>query len=101
MTNPPETMENRMSKLKPCPFCGSEARYVEDKVLKLCYVRCESGDLCAIEIPGDTRQQAIDTWNKRTPGILPVNLETARRQELRKDKINCSGLREGKVIDGK
>jgi len=53
-----------MRKLKPCPFCGSEAKFCETSVF---WVRC-SNDTCGAETAnGDsgTKQEAAEIWNRR------------------------------------
>ena len=78
---------------KPCPFCGKEVNiedpdvlypngiaWMDDPVLirtyhnaralppsQWCYsMHCpvQAGG-CGVEMPGDTRQEAIDNWNRR------------------------------------
>ncbi len=64
-----------MAELKPCPFCGdfgnlcqAENQAYEDVPKFLWFVRCNN-KLCAIKpitpLYG-TKQQAIETWNKRS-----------------------------------
>ena len=50
-----------MSELKPCPFCGGEARYTN---LGCCvYIRC---DACDFSMPTQrTEAEAIEAWNTR------------------------------------
>lgn len=62
-------------KLKPCPFCGGEARLEQipgatwDKFV----VTCKSKKCCAFYIGYcdeglyDTRTKAIEAWNTRKP----------------------------------
>lgn len=59
-----------MDKLKPCPFCGEQPKVYDPKGRRIAWhVFCDN---CSCEGPvsfGDelveTRQQAIDTWNRR------------------------------------
>ena len=54
-----------MTELKPCPFCGSEPRIIED--LSIYWVRCDSLT-CGVNaktIPYNTRENAIKAWNTR------------------------------------
>lgn len=65
-------MENKKSKLKPCPFCGSDA---EIKIMKthqaqIAYVDCTvcSCRKTRLEYPnydGDIEYDMIDSWNRR------------------------------------
>lgn len=62
-------LEQEVSRLAPCPFCGGEARFVrmvegqfgdEDNG----FVKCLK---CGIEQPcANTRSRAIAAWNRRT-----------------------------------
>lgn len=56
--------------LKPCPFCGSKAKYfcVEQPDGTLTYeVDCESKDceVSACTMLHPTKQEAADVWNRR------------------------------------
>lgn len=57
-----------MVKLKPCPFCGSEAAYIAQNYMGQHYVRCPD---CGCTMwgldTGDevTEKQAAAYWNKR------------------------------------
>lgn len=53
-------------KLKPCPFCGSEAK-IFGKVIYDYSVVCQSNDLdCNARIPFcRNKEHAIESWNKR------------------------------------
>lgn len=46
-------------KLKPCPFCGGEAKAYNGQVV---CTKCWSGSACE-----DTTEKAIETWNRREP----------------------------------
>lgn len=57
-----------MAELKPCPFCGCKDISIGwwyDPIFgcKVHTVRCKK---CGAEKEGDTEQQAIDAWNKRS-----------------------------------
>jgi hypothetical protein len=58
-----------MAELKPCPFCGGEAR-VSDCGWGHCYVRCTntSGMKCPVRPITkyfDRANKAIEAWNRR------------------------------------
>ena len=66
MTLNPNVTEERVS-LKPCPFCGGEARLQSLPERFPSYVDCSECD-CALE-PSDYQSDAdaIAAWNTRTP----------------------------------
>ena len=54
-------------RLKPCPFCDGEAKYMEIKDFFVSrFVTCAK---CGIETPRNclNRKDAIKQWNRRTP----------------------------------
>jgi hypothetical protein len=57
------------AKLKPCPFCGSDAEIMESGSRTNNFaVRCPAFDVCEISPSTDwwlERGDAIDAWNKR------------------------------------
>ena len=57
-----------MAELKPCPFCGSDTGlYIEsdqDGYMMFYYGHCMNCDTKGPAL--QTRQQAIDAWNKRS-----------------------------------
>lgn len=62
-----------MIKLKPCPFCGSEAESVRDKTFNaetgealidpMWFVWCSE---CSALVSGATEYDAAREWNRRT-----------------------------------
>lgn len=51
--------------LKPCPFCGSEARIVTNYVGSV-YIRCTNIYKCGVRQEGwDMEEDAIEAWNRR------------------------------------
>lgn len=53
-----------MTELKPCPFCGREARIWQG--FDYYRVACESQYECAGQVgPYDTEEEAINAWNRR------------------------------------
>lgn len=54
-------------KLKPCPFCGGEAKFIHKRTtcnIKLGYIKCmECG--ARMELENCTEDFARDTWNRR------------------------------------
>lgn len=61
---------NEKDKLKKCPFCGGEAKVVEDNIIEGCpqyQVRCKNIS-CTIRPKtnwGSDRQEVIGHWNNR------------------------------------
>lgn len=57
-----------MVKLKPCPFCGKDAKlYKPSRIAKLFVVGCVNED-CGVMVEskfGKTKEEAIAAWNKR------------------------------------
>lgn len=54
-------LSEREEELKPCPFCGGEARvYTEGGTWPFVYC-----DVCSAEIQGNTKAEVIEAWNKR------------------------------------
>lgn len=50
------------TELKPCPFCGKEARILCPRG-RLAWIRC---DICSIETKiFETKKQATEFWNGR------------------------------------
>lgn len=54
-------LSERQEELKPCPFCGGEAR-VHESAGGWSFVFCEE---CEAELRGETKAEAIEAWNKR------------------------------------
>lgn len=54
--------ENTVSKLKPCPFCGSTARLYGG--VEWGCVECDNMQ-CYASVPGDTPHEAMMGWNRR------------------------------------
>lgn len=56
--------ETENTKLKPCPFCGGEAEYLNNnKFNMLCVVMCKR---CGAIIAKVKKHTAIEAWNKRS-----------------------------------
>lgn len=55
-----------MSELKPCPFCGSEAKLISRGSCN--YVTCSNEDecWCGMTCPVSTPEEAVQIWNRRT-----------------------------------
>ena len=63
-------------KLKPCPFCGGEARWVNDDES---WIKCS---YCGVEtMYFDDTQEAIEAWNRREPIDEIVEQLEERKQE--------------------
>ena len=54
-----------MSELKPCPFCGSEAKLISRGSCN--YVTCSNEDecWCGMTCPVGTPEEAVRIWNRR------------------------------------
>ena len=71
---------NKPKELKPCPFCGKNARiedhYIGDALAPYYMVGCEDHrlDYCS-----DTKEEAANKWNKRERDELAAKLERVRR----------------------
>ena len=57
-----------MNELKPCPFCGGEAQYIDEVELNYCYVFCKNCFAQTGQYVLDAEDKAITAWNKRTEG---------------------------------
>ena len=58
-----EFQGERMTELKPCPFCGSEV--VEFKVEPIWwYVQCTS-EQCKVRMVAHNREEIEEMWNRR------------------------------------
>jgi Lar family restriction alleviation protein len=55
---------NKKLKLKPCPFCGSEAHsYAQSPGLPIGNIICRE---CGVNMEGVNEENAIHQWNRRT-----------------------------------
>jgi hypothetical protein len=54
----------KVEDLKPCPFCGGNAKLNYLNTISSYAVDCEN-DCCTLNQPELTREQAIKLWNKR------------------------------------
>lgn len=57
-----------MMELKPCPFCGGSARFVELRYDKYSagFVKCnKKGIACCEQSVVQTREKAVEAWNRR------------------------------------
>ena len=91
-------MQDRDSKLKPCPFCGGEARTWEDfDGWRLYCTKCDA------TFRGGTAEELIEAWNKRTPtteDILKSFDETMKAFEAMSSEDFKKRLEEArKVVD--
>lgn len=55
------------NELKPCPFCGGEAKIGKISIDKTYYVQCGNGycDVLPSTYTYTTEEQAIEHWNRR------------------------------------
>lgn len=56
--------DRRMEELKPCPFCGSDKAKIEELEDSF-NVQCGNYSCLAYGPDGETREKAIEAWNKR------------------------------------
>ena len=74
--------EEAMSELKPCPFCGEEARMVyfgDGTGGKLCAIKCYACESCGPSHPEEEQQEAQEAWNLRAPDPEKQELVEALR----------------------
>ena len=89
--------ETAMSKLKPCPFCGSEDVAMLNPEYDLFW--CQCNDCIAETNVGDTDDEALDKWNKRA-ATQQVEIESLRGDAERLDYIEKHAICDPKM-DGK
>ena len=62
-----------MTELKPCPFCGGEAKMCENATrtatLLIRWVRCTG---CGVETTANNKPAAIAAWNRRASAWISV-----------------------------
>lgn len=57
-----------MTELKPCPFCGADARIVSAG-FESRYIRCSNIKDCGCKFEWfDTEEEAVNAWNRRADG---------------------------------
>ena len=57
-----------MSELKPCPFCGGEAKISAENFGAKYFVRCINIKNCLVRpftISYSTEEEAVNAWNRR------------------------------------
>lgn len=64
--------------LKPCPFCGSKAKYYKNFNAGYYEITCSECDYCLMS--GDDIEEVVETWNTRP-------IEDELRQELEEVKF--------------
>jgi hypothetical protein len=63
------------NELKPCPFCGGEARLIGHSPYSITCCKCR-----ATTVICDTPEKAINEWNRRVqPTFTPDELDAIRR----------------------
>jgi hypothetical protein len=86
-----------MSELKPCPFCGGEARvmqYGEQEYLPTCN-DCH----CILDYCFLCEEDAVETWNRRTQP-KGVEIDTVKPVEIDQFKNAPLTLEELRGMDG-
>ena len=64
--------------LKDCPFCGNDLNtqdhmdtvYPQDREMTLWQVVCQT---CSATMLGESKEEAIDSWNKREPELDSIS----------------------------
>lgn len=78
-----------MSELKPCPFCGGEARLVLSRRMVACYKCCSSTKYA------DSMQEAIEAWNTRAERTCHLELNSFDDcRGTQHDYLGCSKCEE-------
>lgn len=54
--------QEQKPELKPCPFCGGEARLYNPLESTMHFVYCNN---CSAQGRGNTKAEAIEAWNRR------------------------------------
>lgn len=71
--------DNNVGELKPCPFCGNEARIVYNHD-QSCMVQCTNVYICAARQElFDTEKEAVESWNRRAdncPDFSPNSVQS-------------------------
>lgn len=101
------TIPDLSEDLKPCPFCGGNARLwsiptLDNTDIGVCSVSCENGDCRTATLAYGQEHEAIRIWNNR-----PVE-DSLRAQLANKDKVieaqaelvTALGLLDGDTING-
>ena len=52
-------------RVKPCPFCGNDYIATDSTYYSTKHFRCFCGKCWAEGATGDTKEEAIEKWNKR------------------------------------
>ena len=82
-----------MEELKPCPFCGSEARPVFRG--RTNYVVCsnEEGCWCGMTCPVTTPEEAARIWNRRTNAkelVAMINVSDEQVRRMVDDAVSAA-----------
>jgi len=72
-----------MSELKPCPFCGGEAKTIKNAVGTLFWVYCWKCGARSDSYTIEYEQKAIDAWNTRAE-------RTCINRRIEPDIFECS-----------
>ena len=69
-----------MSELKPCPFCGGEAKINENYSGYIPY--CTNRECAGDKVFFDTDEEAIEEWNKRADNWISVDGEDLPKRKV-------------------
>lgn len=69
-----------MSTLKPCPFCGGEAKVMDYWPFGVYCTRC------AAKVPGFDGKDSIDAWNRRSIDADVVGAVKQAIRDLREEE---------------
>jgi hypothetical protein len=87
-----------MNKLKPCPFCGSEARWATTHAESDWEIQCSNSDcLLLVYGQGQTGEETVAAWNKRVPDpdvLQKVAFQAQQMAEEMARKIKRSQMSE-------
>ena len=85
-----------MEKLKPCPFCGSEAESYETTTGSL--VECSNFDCHVGTLNNDwTKKKVISIWNTRTSGWISVDDALPETEQICDVWLSCSDGSKGRL----
>lgn len=90
--------------LKDCPFCGNDLNtqdhmdtvYPQDREMTLWQVVCQR---CSATMLGESKEEAIDSWNKREPELDSISDQEWDNAIIQIDQF-FTDLRNNQTEDG-